>query len=161
MDAFVNFFCDVRVCVFSATVLRFDVMYELAAKCRRKFLSSRDECFERVCRNGDRVVTSVTVHGDRSSCFEGTWSGCKNTYVIGFFSLHTMEKLIHAFCFSTTKPGFRCVGEINSQNSQAGSAGNSALTHEIPLHDEKKLVFGVRWVHAVRIQQFPGKNSRE
>jgi hypothetical protein len=26
---------------------------------------------------------------------------------------------------------------VNSQNSQVGSAENSALTHEIPLHDEK------------------------
>jgi hypothetical protein len=32
---------------------------------------------------------------------------------------------------------FSLRGEVNSQNSEAGSAENSALTHEISLHDEK------------------------
>ena len=43
-------------------MLQFDIMCESAGKCRTKCISSGDDvCLENVCRNGDRVVKSVTA----------------------------------------------------------------------------------------------------
>jgi hypothetical protein len=57
-----------------------------AGKYHGKFLSSRDECVENAWTQGHKIVTVATVEGKISSCFEGTWSGCKNTFLCFVYS---------------------------------------------------------------------------
>jgi len=70
---------------------------------------------------------------------------------MGFFCLHTMKRSI--------KVWFSLHVEANSQNSQNWSAENPGPTN-FQSHDEK-LLCGVRYVCALRLQLFAGKNCRD
>lgn len=82
----VLFFSDVTACLNSCTVFN-SVCFcttlfsknESSGKCRRKFLGLEDQCFENVCIESHKIVTSATVKDSCSFGLKKHGRVCKNT----------------------------------------------------------------------------------
>jgi hypothetical protein len=70
--------------------------HDSGGKGRRKFFGSGDECFENVCTKGHKTETIATVKYNGSSFSKGHYPVGRIIFVTGFFSLYTMQKLIHS-----------------------------------------------------------------
>jgi len=111
--------------------------YESGGKCHRKFHSSGDECFKSSRTNGHKIVKlwpckATVVHALKEHDLVA-WIH----FVISFFSLDA-EKF-------TKWPVLRC--------------RKSRIYSLIPSSWQKKLVFGVQWVHAMRCNDYRAKTS--